>query len=446
MTDDEQFRRALYQAVAETETLLEPGDPRVVPLHQQRYGGDATEVNHDPVADLATTIRWSTTNTTMQLFSGFRGSGKTTELLRLRENLRADGYVVLYVRLEEYLNLKEPVELADFLLATLAATDDAAHGVSGDPNDPAPPPIPYDPSGEGMRRWWDRVKSLLAAGSDQMEVTAKLGPVELKTEFRENPSFRQQVTAASRLSLGAMKREADAFTTDLVRRLGAGTSGLVLLVDSLDHADNRSEFDALMTSIQRLFERHATLLSMTGVHVIYTVPPYLRFIRTGCGPVRMLTTVKVAERDGQPVPAGVEALVELVDRRKADWVRLLGDQDTLERFVLLSGGHLRDLLGMIGSLVMQATTLPASPAVVEYTINQYRNSLVADLAEEEMAWLRVVAGSHETGLATTDGRSSFANLLDRHLVLGYLNGEEWYDVHPLARPAIGLDERFPPPP
>lgn len=442
MADDERFRRRLYQALSET-VFLEPTDPRVVPLHQQRYGGDATEVNHDPVIDLATTIRWSTSNSTMQLFSGFRGSGKTTELLRLRDTLRADGYVVLYVRLEDYLNVHEPVELGEFLIAVLAAADDAAHGHGGDPNDELPPLIPK--SGVEVRRWWDRVKTVLNAEGDQLQVTAKLGIVELKTELRENPSFRQQISAASQRSLGAMKREADAFAADLVRQLSAEAGGLVLLVDSLDHADNRSEFDSLMTSIQRLFERHATLLEIPGVHVIYTVPPYLRFIQTRCGPVRMLTTVKVAEWNGVPVTAGIDALAELIDRREPDWVRLLGDEEVLRRFILLSGGHLRDLLRMIASLAMHAKTLPASPPVIEYALDQYRNSLVADLADDEIEWLKSVAASHDTGLASADRKAGFASLLDRHLVLGYLNGEEWYDVHPLARPSLGLDERYPPP-
>lgn len=61
-----------------------------------------------------------------------------------------------------------------------------------------------------------------------------------------------------------------------------------------------------------------------------------------------------------------------------------------------------------------------------------------------MAWLLRVAESHDTGLKSTDEIGAFASLLDRHLVLGYLNGEEWYDIHPLARPAVGLDERYPP--
>ncbi|MGI8685882.1 MAG: hypothetical protein ACR2MO_12500 [Acidimicrobiales bacterium] len=49
MSDDEAYRRRFYRAVAES-VFLEPDGSRAVPLHQQRYGGDATSVDHDPSA------------------------------------------------------------------------------------------------------------------------------------------------------------------------------------------------------------------------------------------------------------------------------------------------------------------------------------------------------------------------------------------------------------
>jgi hypothetical protein len=31
-----------------------------------------------------------------------------------------------------------------------------------------------------------------------------------------------------------------------------------------------------------------------------------------------------------------------------------------------------------------------------------------------------------------------ARLLQSHMLLGHLNGQDWYEVHPLARRALGL--------
>ncbi len=48
------------------------------------------------------------------LFSGNRGTGKTTELMRLAEMLREFNCEVFYVDMAEYLNLTMAVEITDF--------------------------------------------------------------------------------------------------------------------------------------------------------------------------------------------------------------------------------------------------------------------------------------------------------------------------------------------
>lgn len=58
---------------------LEPGDPRYVPCENTRGEGDL-------IAQLTNAIRWSETPLHL-LFSGHRGGGKSTELLRLQKNL-----------------------------------------------------------------------------------------------------------------------------------------------------------------------------------------------------------------------------------------------------------------------------------------------------------------------------------------------------------------------
>jgi len=49
------------------------------------------------------------------LFTGNRGTGKTTELMRLAELLRQLDCEVFYINMNEYLNLTMSVEITDFL-------------------------------------------------------------------------------------------------------------------------------------------------------------------------------------------------------------------------------------------------------------------------------------------------------------------------------------------
>ena len=80
------FLKGLYQRLADKP--LQPGDQFYEPI----YGPPGCE---DPVALMSQHIAWSAPES-LQMFSGFRGCGKTTELLRLKQNLGDQGYVVLY--------------------------------------------------------------------------------------------------------------------------------------------------------------------------------------------------------------------------------------------------------------------------------------------------------------------------------------------------------------
>jgi hypothetical protein len=114
--------------------------------------------------------------------------------------------------------------------------------------------------------------------------------------------------------------------------------------------------------------------------------------------------------------------------------RLLHDE-AIDRLVLASGGHLRILLGLAMEVVTQAESLPVDDATVTSAIQQVCNGMLP-LAEGQRAMLRQVADSHELPLATQQDWDVVASLLDQHFVLGYQNGEPWYDVHPLLHDEI----------
>jgi len=83
----------------------------------------------DPVNELQATIEWSPIESA-QLFSGFRGTGKSTELRRLKAQLEKappeqGSTKVVLCDMQEYLNLTTPIDVSDFLLAVAGAFGDA---------------------------------------------------------------------------------------------------------------------------------------------------------------------------------------------------------------------------------------------------------------------------------------------------------------------------------
>src|SRR5437868_5377448 len=96
---DADFRRAFFRQV--TYHALDPDDKRYVPLYTE---GELAAIEGDPVERMAFSIE-SIPEETVQLFSGFRGTGKTTELKRLAKRLAGAGYLVAAIDVDEYLNL-----------------------------------------------------------------------------------------------------------------------------------------------------------------------------------------------------------------------------------------------------------------------------------------------------------------------------------------------------
>jgi hypothetical protein len=95
--------KQLYGNLADE--ALQPDSPFYEPVYQE-LGLD------DPVQQIATLIDFDGAES-IRLFSGFRGSGKTTELLRLRRLLEDRGYFVLYADALNYVNAAEPIEITD---------------------------------------------------------------------------------------------------------------------------------------------------------------------------------------------------------------------------------------------------------------------------------------------------------------------------------------------
>jgi hypothetical protein len=92
LTPEEQnLRKKIYQRL-DPYIALKPDDANYQELYYPIYDAPGCE---DPVRLLQDHIELVGSES-LQMFSGFRGSGKTTELFRLQKSLQQQGYVVIY--------------------------------------------------------------------------------------------------------------------------------------------------------------------------------------------------------------------------------------------------------------------------------------------------------------------------------------------------------------
>ena len=424
MDNHRAFLKRFFQAV--TDEPLAAGDKRYVEIY-----AEPNVLRDDPVELLARAIEFSS-GESVQLLSGFRGTGKSTELKRLESVLAEQDYKVFFLNMDLYVNTSTPIDVSDFLMALAGAFGDALR---------APEHLGEDPLRES---YWDRFAAFMTRTKITIpEMSGSLTGAGLKANLKSDPTFRQNLQKHMAGHLGALVADVHKFLEDCVKALKSRNSvdtEIVLLVDSLEHI--RGSFTnarQVQESVELLFAGHAEKLRLPNLHVVYIVPPYLKVrapnlgMLYGVGAVQIFPAIKIRGTKGEVHPLGVDAIKEIVARR-GDWRKLLGNDAQLEEIIHMSGGNLRDLLRLLSEVIRRAslTDLPVSEQVVEDAINQMRVEFLP-IADDDALWLARIAETHEASFEGMDKLPDLTRFFDTHLVLCYRDGPEWYDVHPLIK-------------
>lgn len=382
-------------------------------------------------------LRMAVDNTSARLVSGFRGCGKTTELLRLRSRLEQLGYAVVYIDLDQVANTAVPLQIGSFLLTVAGAFSDA---VDGDPG-----ASPEERRGKGS--FWQGFKGFLGrikvdVGDIEAGFEGAGFGVSLTANLSLDPTFKRRLDDHMATHLGALTLLVNQSMQAAARRIDRG-KGVVFMVDSLEHFTDADPTESLVRdSVQSLLTLHAEKLQLEGVHTIYTVPPYAA-VRAGAaltagydGEIAMFGAVKVRTRDqvlgettGVHQP-GVDHLVAVVAARVPEWRRLLADEQ-LRALILASGGHLRDLMRLLQAVIRRADFLPADDDTVRRALEQVRREFRV-LDREGARWLRRFHRDPAQGLDTDSENARLAHFLDLHLLLAYRNDRQWFALHPLV--------------
>ena len=441
-TAQNDFRRQMHRALADAP--LEPDDKYRVPIHEKL---DPV----DPIRMMIDEIDFSDQQS-IQFLSGFRGSGKTTELFRCRKMLEEKGALVLYADAMDYLNPAEPLELTEILLVLAGAFSDAVAD------------HPDFETNIARESYWERAWNFFTNTRVNIkEVNAGIeyaspaggplgglkGKFDLKAEIKTATTFKKQLQAALSGHQVALKNDVDDFIDDgiaAIREKIGPTRNIVFIFDSLEKiTGTRSNWNDLIRSAELLFTAHLKQLELPNLHAIYSVPPWLKFLLPATVPMQMLPTIHLwkntPNRDDDP-PSWV-VLRDLIHRRLGDkgTTRLFGSGPTggarIDRLIRASGGHIRDLLRLFQEAIKRTTVLPIDDVVVTGTINAATRNF-PPLSLEDAKWLRQIERNRDISFSevthlTVERASKF---LDTHRVIYFVNGDSWYDVHPLLRDQI----------
>ena len=369
----------IYNALNPFEPL-KPDDPAYVDCQDVR--GDA-----DVCRDLGREIIRSDRNT-CQLYAGHRGAGKSTELLRLKAYLEANGCRVVYFAAigDEGSVDPEDAEYTDILLA-------CTRYLLEDLKDADPRPL----VGWLEERW----KVLKDIGQtevefDKLDVQGKLLQfAQLSTSIRAIPTQRQKIRKLLNPHTVTLLEALNQFIQDAKQKLPKGSDRLVMIADNLDRIVTIRDDDG-RSNLDEIYLDRGDQLRGLACHLVYTVPISLVYssrassLADNYGSPAMLPMIMVRTPDGELHESGYRSLVSILEKRVHRFApeaklesEIFSSEAVLQHLCLASGGHARQLLHLAKYAINYTDSLPIAEQAVQRAISILRDDYRRTVQEGE---------------------------------------------------------------
>lgn len=456
--------RDFFRATNPGKTLnvAKPEDRQLYIDFSSVRGGQIIEELKDSIAF------FSPDEPTCTLFTGHIGCGKSTELLRLKQELEREGFHVVYFESDDDLDMAD-VDISDVLLAIARRVSQsldklqigqakglkdllqsAARLLQTEIELAAEAQMPGVGKVSASTEGSFAVEAGLP-GVGQMSMTSEdglslaLGIGKITARAKSDSSLRDRLNQF----LGPQKnRLLEAINRELLepaiaRLKQQGQKGLVVIVDNLDRLDNRPKPFG-RPQPEYLFIDQQECLRKLSCHKVYTMPLALKFsneygtlTQRFTEDPKVLPMVPVLCEDGTPFPQGVALLRRMVllrafptleESQQAAAIAQIFDQlDTLDRLCVVSGGHVRDLLRLLNDWIKKCRQMPLTRDKLEEVIRARRNEMTMPISDEEWELLRQV---HQT--RRVRGDEGYQTLIRSRLVFEYRQASEsWFDVNPI---------------
>lgn len=375
-----------------------------------------------------------------QLYSGHRGAGKSTELLRLKAHLEENGCFVVYFAADEEDIDPENTQYTDILLACTRRLLESLKDLANP-----------DPLLTWLKSRWDELKdlALTEVSIDKLDINAQIALfAKMTANIRAVPSMRQEIRKRVNPHTITLIESLNQFIQEATNSLADQYDELVVIADNLDRIVPIIQDDG-RTNHEQIFIDRSEQLCALSCNIIYTVPISMLYsdraadLRNVYGETQILPMIMVKNTDGSIHPPGMAAVKEVIGKRvrpilaQADLGNTIEDifetPEALEQLCLMSGGHIRELLLLMQSAVKRAEGIPISVRAVQRSITEARDTYRRTVESDRWKILAEVAQSKRILNQTLHRDLLFSRCI---LEYRYLQAGElycWYDVHPLIR-------------
>jgi len=417
---------------------------------------------------------------TVQLFTGHIGCGKSTELLRLANDLRQEGFHVVYFESSQDLEMGD-VDISDILMAIARRVSESLlefeqlqfekpRGLQGLLSGAAKLlQTEIELSAEASLPGFGKVSantedgsfnadlgipglgqvsantqegvSLVALGIGKITAKAKNSP-ELRSKLREYLEVRTTNV------LEAINSEL--IEPGIARLKERGKKGLVVIVDNLDRVERKPKPWG-RPQPEYLFVDRGEQLRQLNCHVVYTIPLALLYSndlnqlasRFNADPA-VLPMIPVLRRDSSEHTEGMTLMRKMIlarayptlseVEREAKITELFDASSTFDQLCKISGGHVREILRILNDWIKKDRKLPLSIEGLEKVIRTRRNQMMLAITDEEWNLLRQVRDTKKVM-----GDVGYDSLIGSMFVYEYRDEDGyWFDVNPILATAPEL--------
>lgn len=245
--------------------------------------------------------------TSCQLFSGNRGSGKSTEILRLNEYLEQQKYFVISFAADEEDIEPQDADYLDILFAFARHLTEKIKLQKGNP----------------LLNWlkfqWDSLKDLAftevsidsLSQEEQISQFAKI-TTNLRCTPKERYKIRQDINRSTSL-LVALKE----FIREAQETIIQDFRGLVIIADNLDRIVELKQENGY-SNYDEIYINRSEIWRNLGCHVVLTVPLSAFYSQRGIrlqnsyNYLNLLPAIVVRNSDGSVNPVGLHKLRDLI--------------------------------------------------------------------------------------------------------------------------------------
>ncbi|NEO11736.1 MULTISPECIES: ATP-binding protein [unclassified Moorena] len=382
---------------------------------------------------------------TCQLYTGHRGVGKSTELLRLKDYLEEQKYFVVYFAADDEDIEPQDADYADIIFACTRHLVEAIKLKE------------HNPLLNWMKDRWESLKdiALTEVAFDGLSLEGQISQfAKITTNLRATPDKRRELRQKINANTPSLVEALNDFIQEAQNSLSADSQGIVLIVDNLDRMAETQEIGK-PSNYDDIYLNRSEMLRRLACHVVYTVPIKMVYsgratqLENNYDKPDVLPMIMIRNPDGTENKLGLDKMRELICRRIGliepnllqtlegkvdglDFPPVFDNGETLKNLCLMSGGHVRNLMQLIQKAIDWTDELPITGKAAKRAIEETRETYQKTVQESE--WETLARACH---LKQAYNDDAHLDLLFKRCLLEYRyydqndNLQIWCNVHPL---------------